>query len=75
MKKTLKMGLIGLVLGAAVAVGSATVGSEETVAAPCCSLCDDWAERCSVPCNGDAACVADCLDDEDLCWERCNYSC
>ncbi|MFP2912557.1 hypothetical protein ACLESD_47600 [Pyxidicoccus sp. 3LFB2] len=46
MKKTLKMGLIGFVLGAAVAVGAATFGSEETVAAPCCSICDDDDLRC-----------------------------
>lgn len=77
MKKTLKMGLIGFVLGAAVAVGSATLGSEETVAAPCCSLCDDWAENCSVysNCNGNPVCEADCEQDEQLCWERCNPRC
>ncbi|WP_043321473.1 hypothetical protein [Corallococcus coralloides] len=76
MKKTLKMGLIGFVMGAAVAVGSATLGAEETVAAPCCSLCDDWAERCSFySCNGDPACEAKCEQDEALCWSRCNYSC
>lgn len=46
MKKTLKMGLIGFVLGAAVAVGAATLGSEETSAAPCCSNCADDDLRC-----------------------------
>lgn len=51
MKKTLKMGLIGFVLGAAVAVGSATFVSEETAAAPCCSICADDDFRCLRICS------------------------
>ncbi|MBN1207638.1 MAG: hypothetical protein JXB05_22430 [Myxococcaceae bacterium] len=51
MKKLLKIGLIGFALGAAAAMASATLGSEETVARPCCSSCDDLDDRCWAVCS------------------------
>ena len=75
MKKTLKMGLIGFVLGAAVAVGTATVGSEETVAAPCCSSCEGIYDSCAAGCGGDTTCEQNCMKQENNCWRWCSFSC
>lgn len=73
--KTLKMGLIGFVLGAVVAVGSATVGSEETVAAPCCSTCEEGEMGCLEGCGGDAACESSCAATYARCYRICSFSC
>jgi len=73
--KTLKMGLIGFVLGAVVAVGSATVGSEETVAAPCCSSCEEGEAACIADCGGDATCESGCAATYRRCWSICSFSC
>lgn len=69
MKKTLLMGLMGLLLGAAAAVGSATLGSEETAARPCCTDCGE-SPACT-ECGGDPACEAACKS----CWGICNFGC
>lgn len=73
--KALKMGLIGFVLGAVVAVGTATVGSEETVAAPCCSTCEEGELGCLAGCGGDATCEAGCESQYRRCWSICSFSC
>lgn len=73
--KTLKIGLIGFVLGAAVAVGTATVGSEETAAAPCCSSCEGGYDSCINGCGGDAACEASCDSQWNRCFSICSFSC
>ena len=75
MKKTVMMGLVGLVLGIGVAVGTATVGSQEAAAAPCCSSCEGYYDACAPGCNGDAACLTSCQKWEDRCWGICSFSC
>jgi hypothetical protein len=75
MKKTVMMGLLGLALGIGVAVGTATVGSEEAVAAPCCSSCEGMYDACAPGCNGDAACELECQRRENRCWSICSFSC
>jgi hypothetical protein len=66
MKKTLMMGLLGMLLGVAAAVGSATLGSEETAASPCCEFCGE--PDCS-NCAGDPACVTACRNCRRTCLE------
>lgn len=73
--KTLKIGLIGFVLGAAVAVGTATVGSEETSAIPCCSSCEGGYDGCIAGCGGDAACESSCDSQWSRCFNNCSFSC
>ncbi|QSQ24454.1 hypothetical protein JY651_05745 [Pyxidicoccus parkwayensis] len=68
MKKTLMMGLLGMLLGVATAVGSATLGSEETAARPCCSGCGQ--DDCS-QCAGNPTCESACF----RCWGICDFSC
>lgn len=72
--KSLKFGLIGLLLGAAVAVGSATVGSEETAARACCSQCYPNYDECMEACTLDTweACDQSC---STLCSRTCDASC
>ncbi|QSQ26706.1 hypothetical protein JY651_18010 [Pyxidicoccus parkwayensis] len=72
---TLKMGLIGLMIGAAVAVGTATVDSEETVAAVCCSACDTNYDACFDGCGGDSACISSCGTKFVACTRTCNNGC
>jgi hypothetical protein len=75
MMKTLKIGLIGFVLGAAVAVGTATVGSEETAAIPCCSSCDGTYNSCISNCGSDVTCQTNCETKYDKCSALCSSSC
>ncbi len=72
--KALKIGLIGLLLGAAVAVGTATVGSEETAARACCSMCYPVYDECIEACdrNGGTDCHISC---STLCTRTCDASC
>ncbi|MCP3144111.1 hypothetical protein [Pyxidicoccus xibeiensis] len=72
--KMLKMGLLGLMLGAGAAFATATVGSEEAVAAPCCSSCDEGYASCVEACT-DSACVTQCRTDWNWCFRRCSFSC
>jgi hypothetical protein len=74
MKKMLKMGLLGLVIGAGAAFATATVGAEEAVAAPCCSECDANYESCVAGCS-DSTCTSDCLSRYRSCFRFCSFSC
>ncbi|MFP2906011.1 hypothetical protein ACLESD_13320 [Pyxidicoccus sp. 3LFB2] len=73
--KTLKSGLIGLVLGVAVAMGTATVGSEEAAAAVCCSYCEVDTERCVAGCGEDVTCEMYCYRANGYCGSICDSSC
>ncbi|MBN1206557.1 MAG: hypothetical protein JXB05_16845 [Myxococcaceae bacterium] len=70
MKKFLKVGLIGLALGAAAGVASATVGSEETVAPFCCDDCDPGYNTCISGCST-SSCYDSCERIYDSCVLRC----
>ncbi|HZI15320.1 MAG TPA: hypothetical protein VE153_33415 [Myxococcus sp.] len=74
MKKMLKMGLLGLVLGAGAAFATATVGAEEAVAAPCCSNCDEGMAACEAACTDDA-CYQNCWNTWSRCFRWCSFSC
>ncbi len=73
--KTLKIGLIGLVLGVAVAVGGATVGSEEAAAAACCSSCEPDHQECVDGCGENATCELYCTRALSNCNRTCIGSC
>jgi hypothetical protein len=73
--KTLKTGLIGLVLGAGVAFGTAMVGSEEASAAACCSSCEPAYEECVDGCYGDSSCELWCSRAGLSCRRTCDSSC
>ena len=70
MKKFFKVALVGLALGAAAGVASATVGSEETTARPCCSSCESGYNSCVSKCT-----TSDCLDACDAKWDSCFTTC
>lgn len=74
MKKLLKVGLLGLVIGAGAAFATATVGAEEAVAAPCCSECDANETECMAGCT-DSACYLACQDASRRCYRWCTFSC
>lgn len=74
MKKMLKMGLLGLVIGAGAAFATATVGAEEAVAAPCCSDCEATEFECYAGCT-DSACYSACQEQARRCWRWCSFSC
>jgi len=71
MMKALKMGLIGMVLGAAAAVGSSTLGAEEASAPLCCSRCDAQYSTCVAGCGGSTSCQLGCGEN----YNRCDASC
>lgn len=73
--KTLKTGLIGLVIGAAVALGTAMVGSEEASAAACCSSCEPAYEDCMAGCFGESSCELWCGRAGLSCHRTCVSNC
>ena len=70
MKKTLMMGLLGVLLGAGAAVATVTTGAEEAAAAPCCSSCPSLQE-CIAECGGNTTCESFCR----TCVRICSPSC
>jgi hypothetical protein len=76
MMKMLKLGFLGLLVGAGLSVATATVGSEDTAAAPCCSSCEDTFESCNLGCApGDTRCTDYCRAQYVGCNRRCVISC
>lgn len=74
MKKLFKVALLGLALGATAGVASATVGSEDTTARPCCSTCDAGYEGCIASCTTDD-CYNACDTQYNRCYAICSFSC
>lgn len=74
MKKFLKVALVGVVLGAAAGVASATLGSEDTTARPCCSSCQDGIDGCYAGCT-DQACYDACDKQYSRCFAICSFDC
>jgi hypothetical protein len=74
MKKLLKVALLGLALGATAGVASATVGSEDTTARPCCSTCEDGINYCYSGCTTQA-CYDACDKQYTWCFSVCSYGC
>lgn len=74
MKKMLKMGLLGLVIGAGAAFAAATVGTEEAVAAECCSTCLESYDACMEGCV-DSSCIDACGQRWGRCASWCAPSC
>jgi hypothetical protein len=74
MKNLFKVALVGLALGAAAGVASATVGSEDTTARPCCSSCDAGYDACIAGCTDDA-CYNACDTQWTSCFRWCSFSC
>ena len=74
MKKLLKMGLLGLVIGAGAAFATATVGGEEAVAAVCCTKCEEAEELCLAGCTT-STCDTNCVNTWRPCYRTCTFNC
>jgi hypothetical protein len=75
MKKILKAALVGLALGASAGVATATVGSEETTARPCCSTCEEGWNYCVASCGYTDECFRQCDSEYNWCFRWCSFSC
>jgi hypothetical protein len=76
MMKALKMGFLGLVLGAAAAVGASTLGTAEEASAPlCCSKCDAQYSSCVARCGTSTSCQLSCGQTFELCDASCFRGC
>lgn len=75
MKKILKAALVGLALGASAGVATATIGSEETTARPCCSDCEAGYGYCIEACGYTSECIAACDREYNSCFRWCSFSC
>ncbi|MFP2909201.1 hypothetical protein ACLESD_30005 [Pyxidicoccus sp. 3LFB2] len=76
MMKALKMGLLGLALGAAAAVGASTLGTAEEASAPlCCSKCDAQYSSCMASCGSNISCQVGCGENFDRCDTSCFRGC
>ncbi len=74
MRKLLKMGLIGLVLGAGAAVATATVGSSDAAAGWCCMQCEPVLDQCKTNC-GMGPDYPQCRDQCEIEYGWCMQSC
>ncbi|MFP2928768.1 hypothetical protein ACLESO_26945 [Pyxidicoccus sp. 3LG] len=72
--KMLKMGLLGLMLGAGAAFATATVGGEETGAVLCCSSCEAALDNCLESCT-DLSCQRLCVANTSGCFRTCVAIC
>ncbi|MCP3144077.1 hypothetical protein [Pyxidicoccus xibeiensis] len=75
MMKALKMGLIGMALGAAAALGASTLGAEEASAQVCCTRCSPIRDQCVAKCEGDLQCRMVCQLAQRDCTMKCDRSC
>jgi hypothetical protein len=75
MKKLLKVALVGMALGAAGGIASATVGSQETTARPCCSDCEAGYDYCVESCGYTSECFASCDAQYNSCFRWCSFDC
>ena len=70
---TLRRLLVCALAITAILTGVLLFAPEEAAAAPCCFSCDRILERCEAGCNGDPACLNNCLQIAQSCYNVCIF--
>jgi hypothetical protein len=59
----------------AIVAGASLSGSDEALAIPCCSNCDDTYNACVAGCGSSSSCLSLCHTRSERCWNNCSFGC